>query len=167
MNVYKAFLAESGYQYFSADSESIERLLNRDYSCVKELKLKLNTTDRKILGDITVIESSLLILFSSAIVLNFDSAGSFIDLPKLDNFKLFVPEIIDALDWTKSEIDYFSDGKRLKRIRKYVFKSDMISEKEAFSLPIDNSPVFFTSIFFDKFKKLGLKGLDFTCVFEN
>ena len=114
MNVYKAFLAESGYQYFSADSELIERLLNRDYSCVKELELKLNTTDRKILGDITVIESSLLILFSSAIVPNFDSAGSFIDLPKLNNFKLFVPEIIDALDWTNPRLTIFQTGNALR-----------------------------------------------------
>ena len=166
MKVYKVYLSEN-YQYYSANSlEDIEKLRKQDYSCVNELELKRNTENRAFVGDITVIETSQILLFSEKALSFFKSIGKFVALPKLNDFELLVPEIVDALDFGKSTIDYFSDGTRLKRVRKYVFKTDAIAEKEIFSLPIESSSTFVTDVFFEKYKKYGLTGLDFSCVFE-
>lgn len=167
MEIYKPLIADN-YQFFETKSlEILDILNNRDYKHIEDDSFSLCSLNRKLLGDITIIDSSMLLAFSNQAKQSFSKSGNFISLKGLNNYELFEAPILDALDYQNSQIDYFSGTQQIKRIRKYSFITSMLNKVELFQLPIKGTPVFVTDIFIDKFKTNGYNGLDFSIVFSN
>ena len=167
MKVYKPLIADN-YQFFETKSLEIADMLNnRDYSHLENNSFSLCTLDRRFLGDITIIDSSMLLAFSNKAKQLFPKSGNYISLKGLNEFEFLEPPIIDALDYQNSQIDFFVGKQQIKRIRKYSFITSMLNNVELFQLPIKGTPVFVTDIFIEKFKTNGYNGLDFSIVFSN
>lgn len=162
MSFYKINIID-GYSYFGCDSiESLDKLQNRNYSNIKDINFKTNVGDVNKFGDISIIDFSTLLVFSSKAKKVFSSFGNFIKLPKLCEYELFEPKIVDALDYDKSSIDYFKESKNIKRIRKYILKQNMVSDVNAFVLPIFPSSVFVNDEFINMYKENNFEGLEFS-----
>ena len=165
MNIYKPIIANS-YQFFETDSlEHLEMLQQRKYDAINSFSFTLANENRDTLGDITVIDNSMLLAFSKNAAIVFKTLGRFIPLPTFEDFFLFEPPIVDALDLNQSVIDYFPGTQQIKRIRKYKFIVDQVEKYDIFVLPIKGSPVFVTETFVDLYNTSKFKGLDFSLVF--
>ncbi|MBR0100990.1 MAG: hypothetical protein IJP90_14935 [Treponema sp.] len=166
MNIFKPLIA-SNYQFFETDTlEHLEMLQNRNYKDISLINFSIASVDREFLGDITIIDSSLLFAFSSRAKEAFKNDGRFISIDSLKCYSLFEPPVIDALDFDNSLIDYFSGTQKLKRIRKYMFLQEKIGANLSFVLPFKGSPMFVTEKFIAKYNKLGYNGLDFQLIAE-
>lgn len=79
-----------------------------------------------------------------------------------DFYLLHVLDIVDCIDYERSEIAYYESTGRLAGIVKYVFKKELIEGKPIFMLPEDGMPNIYIS---DEFKKAiednGLEGVKF------
>lgn len=64
----------------------------------------------------------------------FPNAGRYIKLTNLEDFELFDAPVFDILDYEKSELSYFPHTNEIKRIEKYVFKEELISNIEVFRI---------------------------------
>ena len=63
MNIYKPIIANS-YQFFETDSlEHLEMLQQRNYDAINYLSFTLADVNRNSLGDVTVIDNSMLLAF--------------------------------------------------------------------------------------------------------
>ncbi len=165
MNIYKVCLSES-YQFFSGlDSQKMQKFEKNDFSEIDKIRFSLDSKDRPNVGDITTVATSCCLAFSKKAQKVF-SGLSFVNLNDTDFCICNIPEI-DALDMENSQIDYFQDTKKLKRIRKYSFNIDVVGNHICFKLPIIASPVFVTQKFVDKYLKEGFKGVDFVKVYES
>lgn len=160
MKVYEATIAEN-YQFFEVSSvDEIVKLQNRDFANKDEIVFSLEKEERDLLGDLSVINSIALPLFSQNAMTVFNKED-YVHFKTLDGFSLLRPKVIDALDTEKSMIDYFSGTKKLKRIRKYAFYEDKIADAFCFMLPIKASTVFFTDKFLDACALNNFKGFDY------
>lgn len=165
MKVYKPLIADN-YQFFQTDSlDHFEMLQERNYMEINSTKFLKTTIKRNLLGNITIIDNSMLLAFSQQAIKVYNTAGNFIPFSVKENYSLFEPPIIDALDFGKSMIDYFMDTHELKRIREYVFLVEKIKNVDAFSLPLKSSPVFVTESFITKYNNNNFCGLEFSLVF--
>lgn len=166
MIVYKINLLD-GFSYFGCNGlGSLEKLQNRDYSDVRNITFVKNIGNSNRFGDISIIDFSTLLVFSEKAKNVFYNFGNYIKLPNLENYELFEPRIIDALDYEESVIDYFKDSKDIKRIRKYIFQEKLISGVDAFVLPILPSPIFVTEAFTELYAKNNFEGLEFSKVYD-
>ena len=166
MTVFEPIISDN-YQFYEADSlEHLEMLQEKDYRYINSIHFSLAKVNRDKLGDITIIDNSMLLAFSERATNIFKSAGKFLNLQDTDDYSLLDAPIINALDYEKSIIDYFAGTQQLKRIRKYFFNTQVIKEIDAFTLPIQGSPVFVTDTFVEKYKVNGYNGLDFYIVFS-
>jgi len=157
---YKAVIADE-YQYFqvaSLDDREILQALSNTPETV--FSFSMATKNRQKKGELSVIDDASLIVFKKDITSVFNGIGEFIQIKGLDDYNLLVPDVIDALDVEKSEIDYFRGTQEIKRIRKYVFNSK-VDGKKVFKLPITASPVFFSSDVLDIYNENGFQGVDF------
>lgn len=79
-----------------------------------------------------------------------------------DFYLLHVLDIIDCIDYKRSEIIYYQSTGRLAGIPKRVFRKELIAGKHIFMLPEDGMPNIYIS---DEFKKAiednGLEGVKF------
>lgn len=157
---YKAIISDE-YQYFQVNSlEDREKLQALNTTTGTSFSLSLASKNRQKIGELSVIDDSSLIIFKSEVISVFKEIGEFIQLKGLDGYNLLVPDVIDALDVSNSEIDYFRGTQEIKRIRKYSF-NNKVSNKKVFKLPIIASPVFFSSEVVEIYNNNGFHGIDF------
>lgn len=163
MNIYKVYLSE-GFTYFSVlNFEDENRIENKDYTNIEKVNIKFENDDRDMNGDITILDTSSSLLFSSKAKKIFNNE-KFIFIPQTTNYYLLDALVIDALNMKKSKIDYFSGTDRIKRINKYIFEEGKILNIDTFKLPIIASPVFVTESFLKKYSENNLTGLEFSLV---
>ena len=163
MNIYKVYLSE-GFSFFTVlNFEDENRIENKEYNNIENLNIKFENEDRNMNGDITVLDTSSSLLFSTK-AKNIFSNEKFIYIPQTTNYYLLDAPVIDVLDINHSKIDYFSGTSRIKRINKYVFIQEKLVNIDTFMLPIIASPVFLTENFRKKYLDNNLTGLDFSLV---
>lgn len=168
MRVYKS-ISSVNYQFFNTDSlVSSRKVDRRDFSEEEKIIFtKVSSEKLKYIGDIALINSSCSMVFSEKAKSVFSNAGSFFKFTNLEDFELFTPETIDALDYEKSEFRYFSDG-RIMGVEKFIFKEELISNVEAFRIKDFNAyPTFLTDKFVEKYKANNLTGIEFFCVYDS
>ena len=165
MKIYKILIADN-YSFFESNSIFDNyKLQEHDYSCLPEMSFSLFSKKRPLVGDITVIDNSSLVLFSNTAVSVFPNE-KYIDIKGIADYKLLELPFIDTLDYKKSKIDYFEgSSKQLKRIRKYVFLEEKLKDTDIFTLPIKGEPAFATENFVSKYKAAGLTGIVFHCIY--
>ncbi len=163
MDIYKVYLSE-GFSFFTVlNFEDENRIENKDYNNIENLNIKFENEDRNLNGDITVLDTSSSLLFSTK-AKNIFNNEKFIYIPQTTDYYLLDALVIDALNIKKSKIDYFSGTSRIKRINRYVFDKEKLFNIDAFKLPIVASPVFVTDSFMKKYSENNLTGLDFSLV---
>ena len=167
MNIYKPLISDN-YQFFMTSSlDKLEQFISQNYKNFEEEKFSLVTKERNLLGDITVIENSMLLVFSEKAKKQFCDIGSFITSKALNGYSLLIPQIIDALNYQDSCIEYFSGTKDIMNINKYSFYNEKLEGLQAFILPIKACPVFVTDKFIEKYKANNYNGIDFHLVYSN
>ena len=170
MRVYDS-VTSVGYQFFNTDSLEHSRQI-----CKRELEDECNIhfirgtePNRTNIGDIVPINSDCTLVFSEKAKSVFSNAGNFFKFTNLEGFELFTPETIDALDYEKSEFDYFDDEKtEIMSIDNFIFKEELIANVEAFRIKdFWSYPTFVTDKFVEKYKANNLTGIEFHCVYDS
>ena len=113
MRVYEA-ITSIGYQFFNTDGglENSEKIDDRDFSEEEKIFFtKGIEPNRKMLGDIAEINGNISLVFSAKAKSVFSAAGDFFKFTNLEDFELLIAKTIDALDYERSEVDYFDDEK--------------------------------------------------------
>ena len=163
MNIYKVYLNEDFSFFTTNDLESLKKLENKDYNGASNAIFSFKTEGRPHQGDITILDTSSLLLFSEK-AKKIYANEKFITIPQIYGYYLLDASIVDALDMKKSLIEYFSGTTRIKRIMKYVFREELLNNIDTFKLPIIASPVFVTDSFMKKYSVNNITGLDFSLV---
>ncbi len=167
MNVYKPLISDN-YQFFMTSSlDKLEQFISQNYRNFEEEDFCLSTKERNLLGDITVIENSMLLVFSERAKELFYDAGSFITSKALKGYSLLIPQTVDALNYQDSSIEYFSGTKDIMNINKYSFYNEKLEGLQAFILPIKACPIFVTDKFIEKYKANNYNGIDFHLIYSN
>lgn len=167
MKIYKV-VSSIGYQFFDTDSlETTGKLLERNFDDEKSFVFtKITSEELKHIGDIALVNSATL-FFSKKAKEIYSESGEFFRFTNLDDFELFMPQIIDALDYEKSEFKYFRDG-RIMGIKNFFFKESLIKDLEAFKIKgFCSYPTFLTDKFVEKYKANNLTGIEFFCVYDS
>lgn len=167
MRVYKS-IDSDGFQFFNTDSlETTGKLLDRNFDDEKKFVFtKVTSEELKYIGDIALINSAAL-LFSKKAKEIYSESGEFFRFTNLDDFELFMPQIVDVLDYEKSEFKYFRDG-RIMRIKNFFFKESLVKDVEAFKIKgFLSYPTFLTEKFVEKYKANNLTGIEFYCVYDS
>jgi|GEM_PF-5422424 len=77
-------------------------------------------------------------------------------------------DVIDCLDKTKSDIEYFDNSKDVMDVNKYVFKTNPIKNRTIFKIPqLVRTELFATDRFRDAVLDFCLSGLLFELVYED
>lgn len=84
-----------------------------------------------------------------------------------DGYEFVVPKVLDALDIDNSEIDFFSGTEKIKRIRKYVFHTNMLKNEELFIIPNYVSSVMCTESFYNRYVENKLTGISFQKIYDD
>ena len=81
-------------------------------------------------------------------------------------FIFHVTRIVDALDEEGSEVSRLSSG-RIMSIERYKFRADVIAGLELFKITsLKSSPIFVGEHFVERWRELGLVGLDFQQIWK-
>lgn len=81
---------------------------------------------------------------------------------------IFNSWIVDCLDDSASEFEYYSDGRRVMAIKEFVFREDLLGDVDIFKLPTRNtSRNYVTHRFVLAWKNAGLTGLSFKKVWSS
>ena len=124
---------------------------------------KLASSDSPWLGNHALIFRSNVVCALGAFLQRY---GELLPLSCKDaNLSIYNPTcVVDALDETASSATRFSSG-RVMLIKRYVFRSDVISGIDIFKIPdLRVSPTFVSQRFVDLWNSHGLKGLEFKLV---
>lgn len=71
-------------------------------------------------------------------------------------------QVLDAVDYAKSDIVYFPGTRRVMRIKKLVLLPEVVNGSMMFRLPHRSSGTFVGQLFVDRVNRSGLEGLEFT-----
>lgn len=129
---------------------------------INNLKLIKNKYE----GNFATIEiSSISIAGDSNVQKENPEIGKWVSINGNSNYKVLLPEVVNALDMKESEFDYFKSG-RIMRIKKYVFDTKKLLNKYLFILPEITSTLLVTDLFLKKYKDYNYCGLEFQKIFE-
>lgn len=130
-------------------------------SCIKHLE------GNKKLGNICPVEISCLsVALDSKAKQILNIQNTFIPIEGNEGFVFVVPSVADALDTQKSDISFFKDTNKIKRINKYYFKTDRLRNIDLFIIPNSLTSVMCTDRFYDCCKQNKLTGVSFKMIFR-
>ena len=163
LNVFQVIpLEKYSYFQFSSLKQTHEYIsLLRTSSFADQTIGNLDFIKNEFEGDFASIEISCISIAGSTNIQNlFPKIGKWIPILNNPNYKILLPEVINALDMKESEFNFFRDG-RIMNITKYVFDTRMLKNKYIFVLPEITSTLFATDLFIEKYNNLNCRGLEF------
>ncbi len=134
---YRAYetLNESGYKTYEFDGEKVE---NRNFDLFALSKYKDEI--EKPIGDVSSISTSSYIINEKAYNVLYPYLKEHSQIFRLKNknkifYVINVTDIIDCLDYEKSELKRFPSSGRVMRVTKYVFRTKKLKNATIFKLP--------------------------------
>ena len=162
---YRAILDDKNIIFETDNLSDFAKVSNGDYSSVSNMKIFENHNDEDYYqGDFTWLDNSTVLLAKKSMKdLKALSSLTFSCMNGSDLYNLVEVESIDCLDFSKSKISYFEDGKAIKSVDKFVFKASFEpSDRLIFKiLGYDFSPIIYTKKFVDIFETNKISGLKF------
>jgi len=128
-------LTNGGYKTYEFEGERVE---NRKFDLIRPSEYK-DEIDKPI-GDVFSIEPSSYIINEKAYDILYPYLKNHCQIFKINNdgatfYVINVTDLIDCLDYDKSEIKRFPSSGRVMRVIKYVFKIEKLKNVTIFKLP--------------------------------
>lgn len=144
-------LDKSGYKTYEFEGKIVGR---REFDPFTLSKHKNEVS--KPIGDVTSINTSSYIINEKAYKILFPYLSNHCQIFELMNenqlfYVVNVTDLIDCLDYDKSELLYFSSSNRVMEVEKYVFKTEKLKNATIFKLPEFPKSISYVT---EKFKKV-------------
>lgn len=134
---YRAYetLNKNGYKTYEFEGKKVE---NRNFDLFTLSKYKEEI--EKPIGDVSSISTSSYIINEKAYKVLYPYLKEHSQIFQLKNenkifYVINVTDIIDCLDYEKSEVKYFSSSNRVMDIEKYAFHSEKLKKATIFKIP--------------------------------